>query len=860
MTRSRTTISLCVAGASLFVSAVTAPAETVQMRRFEYRTVIRALAFAEEAETITNPLMWPQLKTVIPDGVYVEKGAVITEFDRAALLLRLENLERERAIVRASLALVLTKIRNRDMDLRDELEELRDRLAVFETQLARYRSLPEPDDVAIAKGRLHVATLEYEAARKDRERAGSRLERGMISPGEMDRYEETYRRKEALKTYRQGMLELVSLPATSATIRGTELAIANIKLEIEKLRSEAERNEQISAIEREGANARVEIIANQIEDTQTDLDNSVVRAPIAGHVVYLPMFRKYRGYTAEKMWKDFAYMRMPHTDTVALKGVVLETERRFFEVGDRVIVRVSGRPEEPLEGTIQSFSTLSHDRAEKEVEHWVRSNVDSGIMVYDVVVEATERPDWLRVGLSAECELIATAPVLAPSVPITLVKTRNGQHHLSFDGIYQKVDGTLIDGYLALVDTGLVGRAVDSFGLFPDEASEEYLNGSDRFRASGELLPADTEEVVIGDIYRWQKVSWLISEDTMVRKGDVVARLDTVETDEAIKKAETVMRQAVSRREKEEEDLKMRTEENLFALARASNLCAIARLEVEELLDERPTADELKARYSLALAEVRLEFLQRRLKRVEKSRTTAFSPIEIANLKRDCRRATLELEAARIGLRRLLDLPEEVTLSRARLEHLQCRLSVGNLEKKLETDRSRKSYDLTRAQREERRRRDDLDERNLEKRNLTLKAPATGLVRYGKVRNSGVWSKVSVGSLVTDHAVIVRIADMTRMYVRLEVPERYFTRIHENMTVDLRMRSQSGPPIQGRISEIEFLFQRKRRKDADRGLYSSHESLGETVFFVRAEVEAQDGMPLKPGAVAEVVFPFKTDG
>jgi len=220
MIASKATIP-CHVAVLLSLSVVAARTEVIETRQFEYRSVIRALTFAEEAETITNPLQWPQIKTVIPDGVYVEEGDIITEFDRAALLNRLENLERERAIVRAELALVLTSIRNRDMALRDEMEELQDRLVVFQTKLARYRSLPEPDDVEIAKGRLRVAALEYEAALEDRERAKDRLARGMISPGEMDDYEQIYRQREALKTYRESTLELASRPATAATIRET---------------------------------------------------------------------------------------------------------------------------------------------------------------------------------------------------------------------------------------------------------------------------------------------------------------------------------------------------------------------------------------------------------------------------------------------------------------------------------------------------------------------------------------------------------------------------------------------------------------------------------------------------------------
>ena len=853
---SRHCVSVLCTACLLLSLAVCGRGELIVERKFEYRTTLRAVTFAEEAETITNPLHWPQLKSVIPDGAYVEAGTVITEFDRDGIINHLENLDRDRAIVRADLARTLTAIRNRDMALQDELAGLNDRLDVLKTQLERYLALPEPDDVAIAKGRLHVARLEYEAAEEDLTKAKDRFKRGMISPGELDADEHAFLQSKARLAYREALLRIASRPARASVIRKTKLSIANVELEIAKLKDEIARNKEISEIERDGANARVEIIENRIQENREDLTNAVVRAPISGHVVYLPMFRHHRGTTGEKMWKGYAYMRIPKADTDALKGTLLESERNFFKEGDAVVIRVSGHPKEPIPGTIASFSALSHDRAEREEERW-RTRADSGIMVYDIVIQPAERPQWLRVGLSAECELIASTPVTAPSVPTTYVKMRNAERYLSFDGTYGKVDGTLIDGYLALNDPSLEGRTVQLVGQFPEEAVGGDAKDLTGFRAAAELQPAETEDVIIADIYRWQKVGWLIPEDTVVTQGTVVARLDTADSEEAIKQAETVLRQTVSRREKEEEELLLRAEENRFNLARASNLCESAALDLEDLLDKEETVELLKAVLTSELARLRLLFLDRKLERVENTRASAFSPLEIAQLKRDRKRAALQLEAAQISLDRQRADPEPAGVSRAERDYLECKLDVLDLEKKLETDMFRKNYDLRRAERDERRRREELEERYLELSNLVIRATAAGLVRYGKVRNSGVWSKVGVGSLVTDRAVIVQIADVDRMYVRLEIPERYFTLVHEGMPVRVKMRAMADRLLEGHVSEIEFLFRRRRRRDTERGMYSSHESLGETVFYVRVEVGEQKGTNLKPGAVADVIFPFE---
>ena len=102
----------------------------------------------------------------------------------------------------------------------------------------------------------------------------------------------------------------------------------------------------------------------------------------------------------------------------------------------------------------------------------------------------------------------------------------------------------------------------------------------------------------------------------------------------------------------------------------------------------------------------------------------------------------------------------------------------------------------------------------------------------------------------------MRIADIRRMYIRLEMPEHAFTKVEVDMSVAVEIASLSDVTLTGVVRDVEFLFQRRRRKDTERGLYSSHEELGETVFFARVEVGEQHGVKLKPGAMAEVVFPF----
>jgi len=221
--------------ASLLVSA---QSETIVRRDFRSRTTMRATVFAEKGATVTCPLNWPQITYITPDGSYVEKGTVITRFDRDGIERGLRELQLRARESKVDLERTLIGLHNREMDLRDELAELQDDLAVLETQLARLRALPDPDDVEIAEGRLSVAELELKAARGEFEKAQGRYERGTISPAELETDEKAFLERQARHGYRKAMLAYAQQPAKPSALKTRELHIANVQLDIERVRIE----------------------------------------------------------------------------------------------------------------------------------------------------------------------------------------------------------------------------------------------------------------------------------------------------------------------------------------------------------------------------------------------------------------------------------------------------------------------------------------------------------------------------------------------------------------------------------------------------------------------------------------------
>ena len=130
------------------------------------------------------------------------------------------------------------------------------------------------------------------------------------------------------------------------------------------------------------------------------------------------------------------------------------------------------------------------------------------------------------------------------------------------------------------------------------------------------------------------------------------------------------------------------------------------------------------------------------------------------------------------------------------------------------------------------------------------------MICYNKIWNSGTISKVNVGSQVGPRFNILSIPDLSQMYVSVEVPEKYFSQVSEGMSLEVQIPSLGEMVLQARLVGLDFIFENKEKKDSQVGLYSSHEPLGEVVFKVRIQVDAGE-RKLKPGAVAEVFFPFR---
>ena len=100
----------------------------------------------------------------------------------------------------------------------------------------------------------------------------------------------------------------------------------------------------------------------------------------------------------------------------------------------------------------------------------------------------------------------------------------------------------------------------------------------------------------------------------------------------------------------------------------------------------------------------------------------------------------------------------------------------------------------------------------------------------------------------------MRIADARRVAVRVEIPEKYFPFFKHGLRAKVLLPACNNLVVDGIVTKLEFLFENKKAKDANLGLYSSYEQLGETVFYAQILLSGRLPAILKPGSAARVYF------
>lgn len=819
---------------------------------------IRVQTFARQQVIIENPVRWPQFTFLLPEGSRVNAGDTLFEFDLTTARNRLRNVERNLADTENQIAVQLGRIEQRILELEDQKTSLEAQRDVLMARREHLKALPRPEDVAIAQTRLDVALRNLEAVENERDITRERLAQGLVSPATVERAETDWALQRARTTFAENRLRSASLPTTRHTLRINELRIDNLRLEIEKLEREIASQQEILRIETRTTDRRMNNLLREKAEVEEELLHERITAPSAGVLIYTSRLKRELA-SGGKPSRGMSLAEIPDPDSLALQGRIPEEQRSLFRVGDPARVRLNPMPDVTLAGRIHSISPLPRDISETDRRTQGDASAETGVMVFDLVIVLDELPGGIPFGVFGTADIRTAAPVIGPSVPLDWVRVRDGNHHISLNGVFTPVNGIASGTRFILQTVDVPLERVSPEGVWPENDADMEAVSGDRVTASGALTPLESIAVHAPSVRAWDlRITRLAAEDTFVTRGDVLAELDSEQINNRLRDAENDLTQRISNRESAEENLQQRRREAAFQLARAGNQLEIQALELE-LMESTLNVSQLhQAQLEKTTAEIQREAAERELRRV-RANPEMTAPAELRRREREVRRRTIALEQARIQLALAEEPATELELSQARLELARQHSRLRELENRFRREIAGAEANFRRHQRIEQSRVERRAGRQADLEALVIRAPADGLLKFENLFDGVTVSKIRTGMNVWSNSRLMSLSDSNRMVVRVQVSERYIRFLRPNMPVQVRIPSEGSQLWTGSIRSLSEILVPAAVPNLRASVFANLEPPLEHVIDVEVVLRDLPDRPLKPGAVAHVIFPFRRD-
>jgi len=810
---------------------------------------LRVKSFARENAQITNPVAWVQLDDRTPDGTRVTEQDVVFTLDLDGVSTQVEHLENRLELADNQSEKEVLSMESTLQQLQDEKEILLDNRSIQQARLTYLLSLPRKQDIEIAQGRLTVAKERLDAEEKNLATMKERLERKLIAPLQVQQATWSTALQRARTEYAQQVLDIEMRPARPEEIQMVKLRIDNLNLEIEKLNTEIPTQEIILGINQDTRSRRVENIRKELTEKQEEMSFRAITSPADGVLLYSTQL-KGTLVTGGRLSKHMVLAEIPKPDSIAFRGVIPEQTRHLFSVGDPVFLELNLYPGREYKGRLLSISPFSRDILE-DAEN------PSGVKLVDVEMVLEDPPEHLPIGVYAWARLISQHPMGNNRVPISWVRYQGGKPHLSIRGNYTPVDGVVQKGSFILTPPHPALSEIQPDGEWPEEATELDVDTGNRFTSSGELLPLESVAVTTPNVRAWDmKVSWLAPENEQVEAGEPIATIDSDmiadDVQERLERAEEVR----GEREATEQEIEIKTSQRDFQIASARNNLQIARLNRDLVLTKDTDLDVAKATLDLKTASIQLEAALAEKARGDRTPELT-APAERERQARDVVRNRLALERATFQLKQAKEGSTPRERSRAEIQAFREEARLAETESRFQRDMSRLHSRLKWRIRREQRNEERLRRVQEQQESMNITAPVSGFVQYDKVWDGVRLSKIRPGMRVWPNNRLVSLSNTSEVFVEVPLPERYVHKLEMGMPVQVIIPSEGNLEWRGRVTDFAEILEPARPDLRTGNLYGNQEVTREQVLPVRVVVESTSGRALKPGSIAQLIFPFE---
>ncbi len=388
-------------------------------------TVIeRGAIKAADRETISNELRWSAvIKSIVPDGTYLEPNQVYLEFECQELLDALTDAERAVKSAKLDHYQATKNLELKRKEMANKVSKAKASLDEAKANEKRYIAADGPNRLRDAQAQINLAEADLkiaEARLEFKQRVNKDPElNSPYSQNEIDADKLKVERLRLAWEKAKANYELLKKYDDPLQRRKLKTAIVDAGLELD--RAELEKETQLAIAERnvEDKLARLEERRQKLKELREDEETLVREAKHRGLVVYDTARRHWQTPLEVKEGQEIPrrqqIMIIPDLETLQVEIQVYESVVEQIDVGMPAIIRLDARPGVTLAGKVADKGVLPSR------QHWWNPNVK----VFDVSVDfvADAELEGLKPNMTAEVELVLAELTDVLQAPVAAVFT-----------------------------------------------------------------------------------------------------------------------------------------------------------------------------------------------------------------------------------------------------------------------------------------------------------------------------------------------------------------------------------------------------------------------------------------------------
>jgi len=227
----------------------------------------------------------------------------------------------------------------------------------------------------------------------------------------------------------EGLMAEKDLIAANSRVLGAKLAIDKAEIGLEKAERQLETNRKIWVTDEQNAEADYEKKKRQLEKEQQDLEDTVLKAPASGIIVYESMW-KGSGYEklqeGDQVWQRQKVAEIPDMSSMLAMVQINEMDSAMVKEGQDAEVRLVAFPDLLVRGKVTKKATLAEDKSRSR-HFWGDRSSSAGLRTFDITVELEEVDPRLRTGMTSNVTILADVIADATYVPLEAVFEEGGE-------------------------------------------------------------------------------------------------------------------------------------------------------------------------------------------------------------------------------------------------------------------------------------------------------------------------------------------------------------------------------------------------------------------------------------------------